>query len=174
MVLITGHRRENFGDGFLNICNAIKELSEKYLDIDFLYPMHLNPNVRKAIKQVFGKELNKESNAIFIEPLDYLPFVYLMNNCYLVLTDSGGIQEEAPGLGKPVLVMRNTTERPEALDAGTVKLVGTNKELIIEQVSKLIEDQEYYNKMSLANNPYGDGLASKRIVEELSKLNLKR
>lgn len=174
MILITGHRRENFGEGFLNICNAIKDLSSKYIDVDFLYPMHLNPNVRKAIEQVFGNKLKKGSNAIFIEPLDYLPFVYLMNNCYLVLTDSGGIQEEAPGLGKPVLVMRNTTERPEALDAGTVKLVGTNRELIIEQVSALIEDQAYYNKMSLANNPYGDGRASKRIVEELSKLKIER
>lgn len=174
MVLITGHRRENFGEGFLNICNAIKDLSSKYIDVDFLYPMHLNPNVRKAIEQVFGNKLKNGSNAIFIEPLDYLPFVYLMNNCYLVLTDSGGIQEEAPGLGKPVLVMRNTTERPEALDAGTVKLVGTNRELIIEQVSALIEDQAYYNKMSLANNPYGDGLASKRIVEELSKLKIEQ
>lgn len=173
MVLITGHRRENFGAGFLNICNAILELSEKYLDVDFLYPMHLNPNVRNAIKVVFGKGLNKESNAIFIEPLDYLPFVYLMNNCYLILTDSGGIQEEAPGLGKPVLVMRNTTERPEALIAGTVKLVGTNKKLIVEQVSKLIEDQEYYNIVSRAVNPFGDGFASRRIVKELSILKLR-
>lgn len=173
MVLITGHRRENFGQGFLNICNAIKELSEKYLDVDFIYPMHLNPNVRKAIKEVFGNNLDSNSNVYFIEPLDYLPFVYLMSNCYLVLTDSGGIQEEAPGLGKPVLVMRKTTERPEAVVAGTVKLVGTDKELIVEQVSKLIEDKEYYNKISLANNPYGDGNASKLIVEEISKLNLK-
>lgn len=173
MVLITGHRRENFGQGFLNICNAIKELSEKYLDVDFIYPMHLNPNVRKAIKEVFGNNLDSNSNVYFIEPLDYLPFVYLMSNCYLVLTDSGGIQEEAPGLGKPVLVMRKTTERPEAVVAGTVKLVGTDKELIVEQVSKLIEDKEYYNKISLANNPYGDGNASKLIVEEISKLKIK-
>jgi len=170
MVLITGHRRENFGNGFIDICTAIKELAIKYPDTDFVYPMHMNPNVRNAIEQVFGKELNNNSNTIFIEPLDYLPFVYLMNHCYLVLTDSGGIQEEAPGLGKPVLVMRNTTERPEALEAGTVKLVGTNRELIIEQVSKLIENQNYYNEMSRANNPYGDGLASKRIIEQLSKM----
>lgn len=170
MVLITGHRRENFGNGFIDICTAIKELALKYPNTDFVYPMHMNPNVRSAIKQVFGKDLNNNINTIFIEPLDYLPFVYLMNHCFLVLTDSGGIQEEAPGLGKPVLVMRNTTERPEALEAGTVKLVGTNRELIIEQVSKLIEDQNYYNKMSHANNPYGDGLASKRIVEKLSEI----
>lgn len=174
MVLITGHRRENFGDGFLSICNAIKALSEQYHEVDFLYPMHLNPNVRKAIEEVFGTALNNDANAIFIEPLDYLPFVFLMNHCYLVLTDSGGIQEEAPGLGKPVLVMRNTTERPEALDAGTVKLVGTDKSLIIGQVSELIDNRDYYNKMSYANNPYGDGHASKRIAETLLKLDLKR
>lgn len=169
MVLITGHRRENFGDGFINICTAIKELSIKYPDTDFLYPMHMNPNVRKAIDAVFTKESNT-NNTIFTEPLEYLPFAYLMNNCYLVLTDSGGIQEEAPGLGKPVLVMRNTTERPEALDAGTVKLVGTDKDLIIKEVSQLIDDTSYYNNMSKANNPYGDGKACDRIVEQLKKL----
>ncbi len=170
IVLITGHRRENFGDGFIDICNAIKELSQQYKNTDFLYPMHMNPNVRSAIKEVFGNDLNNGSNTIFIEPLDYLPFVYLMNHCTIVLTDSGGIQEEAPGLGKPVLVMRNTTERPEALEAGTVKLVGTNKQLIIKEVSNLLTDTVHYNTMSKANNPYGDGLASKRIVEQLSKL----
>lgn len=170
MVLTTGHRRENFGDGFIDICNAIKELAEQHQDTDFLYPMHMNPNVRSAIKEVFGSDLNNGSNTIFIEPLDYLPFVYLMNICTLVLTDSGGIQEEAPGLGKPVLVMRNTTERPEALEAGTVKLVGTDKNLITKEVSSLLTDHTYYNSMSTANNPYGDGLASKRIVEQLNKL----
>ena len=170
MVLITGHRRENFGDGFIDICNAIKELAQLHKDTDFLYPMHMNPNVRSAIKEVFGNHLNNGSNTIFIEPLDYLPFVYLMNHCTIVLTDSGGIQEEAPGLGKPVLVMRNTTERPEALEAGTVKLVGTDKILIIKEVTSLLTDTTYYNTMSKANNPYGDGLASKRIVEVLSKL----
>ncbi len=170
MVLITGHRRENFGDGFIDICTAIKELTQQNQDTDFLYPMHLNPNVRNAITEVFGKKLDNGSNAIFIEPLDYLPFVYLMNNCTVVLTDSGGIQEEAPGLGKPVLVMRNTTERPEALEAGTVKLVGTDKQLIIKEVSNLLTNTGYYNTMSKANNPYGDGLASKRIIEQLLKL----
>lgn len=170
MVLITGHRRENFGDGFLDICNAIKELAKQHKDTDFLYPMHMNPNVRSAIQEVFGNDLNNGSNTIFIEPLDYLPFVYLMNHCTIVLTDSGGIQEEAPGLGKPVLVMRNTTERPEALEAGTVKLVGTNKQLIIKEVSNLLLNHDYYNTMSKANNPYGDGLAGKRIIEQLSKL----
>jgi UDP-N-acetylglucosamine 2-epimerase (non-hydrolysing) len=170
MVLITGHRRENFGDGFIDICTAIKELAQQHQDTDFLYPMHMNPNVRSAIQEVFGNHLNKGSNTIFIEPLDYLPFVYLMNNCTVVLTDSGGIQEEAPGLGKPVLVMRNTTERPEALEAGTVKLVGTNKQLIIKEVSNLLTDTGYYDTMSKANNPYGDGLASKRILEQLLKL----
>lgn len=170
MVLITGHRRENFGDGFIDICNAIKELAQQHKDTDFLYPMHMNPNVRSAIKEVFGNYLNNGSNTIFIEPLDYLPFVYLMNHCTIVLTDSGGIQEEAPGLGKPVLVMRNTTERPEALEAGTVKLVGTNKQLITKEMSNLLTDTVHYNTMSKANNPYGDGLASKRIIEQLSKL----
>jgi UDP-N-acetylglucosamine 2-epimerase (non-hydrolysing) len=167
LILITGHRRENFGQGFINICKAIKELSESYPDIDFVYPMHLNPNVRNTIKQIFRLAKNqkpKVDNLYFIEPLDYLPFVYLMNQSYLVLTDSGGIQEEAPGLGKPVLVMRDTTERPEALKAGTVKLVGTDKKLIIEQVSKLIKNKSYYLKMSKANNPYGDGKACSRIL----------
>ncbi len=162
-VLITGHRRENFGEGFLNICKAIKELSIKFPEVDFIYPMHLNPNVRKPINEVFNKET--PSNVYFIEPLDYLPFVYLLNKSDIVLTDSGGIQEEAPGLGKPVLVMRNTTERPEALEAGTVKLVGTSTEKIVFEVSKLVEDEEYYNKMSKAQNPYGDGKSCQRIVE---------
>lgn len=171
LVLITGHRRENFGQGFLNICNAIKELSFVFPDIDFVYPMHLNPNVRSSIKKVFGqlneKEIDEKNifpNVYFIEPLDYLPFIHLMNASYLVLTDSGGIQEEAPGLGKPVLVMRDTTERPEAVKYGTVKLVGTDKQTIIKEVSNLIQDEEYYNKMSLAVNPYGDGKAAEHIV----------
>jgi len=168
LVLITGHRRENFGQGFINICEAIKELAEKYPDVDFVYPMHLNPNVRNAIKEVFVSiHENSWTNVFFIEPLDYLPFVYLMNLSYLVLTDSGGIQEEAPGLGKPVLVMRDTTERPEALDAGTVKLVGTNKPTIIREVSALINNLETYIKMSKANNPYGDGKACRRIINQL-------
>lgn len=170
MILITGHRRENFGNGFISICTAIKELSRMHPDTDFLYPMHLNPNVRTAIKEVFGEKKGQNSNTLFIEPLDYLPFVYLMNICTIVLTDSGGIQEEAPGLGKPVLVMRDTTERPEAISAGTVKLVGTNRELIIEQTNRLLTDSKYYSLMSKANNPYGDGLACKRIVEQLIKL----
>lgn len=164
LVLITGHRRENFGDGFLNICNAIKTLSEKYSEVDFVYPMHLNPNVRKPITEVFGER--PSSNMFFIEPLDYLPFVFLMEKSDIVLTDSGGIQEEAPGLGKPVLVMRDTTERPEALEAGTVKLVGTNYDKIVSEVSKLLDDQVYYNQMSKAINPYGDGMACKRIIEK--------
>jgi UDP-N-acetylglucosamine 2-epimerase (non-hydrolysing) len=166
LVLITGHRRENFGDGFINMCNAIKTLTEKYPDVDFVYPMHLNPNVRKPIKEIFG-EIPTDTNIHFIEPLEYLPFVYLMNQSTLVLTDSGGIQEEAPGLGKPVLVMRDTTERPEAVDAGTVKLVGTNYDLIVSETSRLLDDQEYYNTMSQANNPYGDGQACERIIEFL-------
>lgn len=173
MVLITGHRRENFGQGFLNICEAIKELAKRYPEVDFVYPMHLNPNVRKAIGEVFGAanlvggEKVEMENTIFIEPLDYLPFVYLMSKAYLVLTDSGGIQEEAPGLGKPVLVMRDTTERPEALKAGTVKLVGTNFKKIIDEVSMLLNLPTYYESMSKAVNPYGDGQACKRIVEIL-------
>lgn len=170
MVLITGHRRENFGNGFINICNAIKTLTEKYSGVDFVYPMHLNPNVRKPIREIFGEgtvtERNsKESNIFFIEPLEYLPFVFLMEQSALVLTDSGGIQEEAPGLGKPVLVMRDTTERPEALEAGTVKLVGTDYDLIVSEVSKLLDDEMYYNAMAQANNPYGDGQACERIIE---------
>ena len=167
LVLITGHRRENFGEGFINMCEAIKELTQKYPDVDFVYPMHLNPNVRKPIHQVFGEQLNDLSNMFFIEPLEYLSFVYLMEKSNIVLTDSGGIQEEAPGLGKPVLVMRDTTERPEALEAGTVKLVGTNYNKIIDEVSLLLDNSEYYDKMSKAVNPYGDGLACKRIVEHL-------
>ena len=167
MVLITGHRRENFGDGFISMVTAMKDLSEKYPDVDFVYPMHLNPNVRKPIHQVFGHNLTVYGNFFFIEPLQYLEFVYLMEKSYLLLTDSGGIQEEAPGLGKPVLVMRNTTERPEALSAGTVKLVGTDHDLIVNEVSRLIEDKEYYDSMSKAQNPYGDGLACQRIVNAL-------
>jgi UDP-N-acetylglucosamine 2-epimerase (non-hydrolysing) len=167
LVLITGHRRENFGDGFMNMCTAIKDLSHKYPDVDFVYPMHLNPNVRKPIHEVFGEDLSNLGNMFFIEPLEYLSFVYLMEKSTIVLTDSGGIQEEAPGLGKPVLVMRDTTERPEALDAGTVKLVGTDYNKIITEVSLLLDDQEYYDKMSKAVNPYGDGLACGRIVDTL-------
>ena len=186
LVLITGHRRENFGDGFISMVTAMKDLSEKYPDVDFVYPMHLNPNVRKPIAQVFGEEyfrqreelktindpltLNSKlstlnfKNVFLIEPLQYLEFVYLMEKSLIVLTDSGGIQEEAPGLGKPVLVMRDTTERPEALDAGTVKLVGTNHDLIVSEVSTLLDDQGAYEKMSKAVNPYGDGKACNRIV----------
>ena len=165
LVLITGHRRENFGDGFISMCSAIKALNEKYPDTDFVYPMHLNPNVRKPIAEVFGE--TPPANMFFIEPLDYLPFVFLMEKSTVVLTDSGGIQEEAPGLGKPVLVMRDTTERPEALEAGTVKLVGTDFEKIVSEVSKLLDDQEYYNTMSKAVNPYGDGMACPRILAAL-------
>ncbi len=167
LVLITGHRRENFGDGFINICTAIKDLTQKYPDVDFVYPMHLNPNVRKPIHEVFGENLSNIGNMFFIEPLEYLSFVYLMEKSTIVLTDSGGIQEEAPGLGKPVLVMRDTTERPEALVAGTVKLVGTNYNMIVSEVSALLDNEEYYNKMSQAVNPYGDGLACARIVNNL-------
>lgn len=165
LVLITGHRRENFGDGFLHICLAIRMLSEKHPYVDFVYPMHLNPNVRKPIKKVFGE--NRQSNLFFIEPLEYLSFVYLMEKSSIVLTDSGGIQEEAPGLGKPVLVMRDTTERPEALEAGTVKLVGTDYDKIVSEVSSLLVDNQYYSKMSQAINPYGDGRACRRIVDAL-------
>jgi UDP-N-acetylglucosamine 2-epimerase (non-hydrolysing) len=172
LVLITGHRRENFGDGFISMCKAIKALTEKYPDVDFVYPMHLNPNVRKPIHEVFGEDLTNLGNMFFIEPLEYLSFVYLMEKSNIVLTDSGGIQEEAPGLGKPVLVMRDTTERPEALDAGTVKLVGTNFDKIVYEVSELIEDAAYYEKMSKAVNPYGDGLASKRIIDMLINVKL--
>ena len=167
LVLITGHRRENFGDGFLNICRAIKELSERYPDVDFVYPMHLNPNVRRPIHKIFGDDINNLGNLFFIEPLEYLDFVFLMNKSHIVLTDSGGIQEEAPGLGKPVLVMRDTTERPEALDAGTVKLVGTDYDKIVSNVSLLLDDAEEYSIMSRANNPYGDGKACPRIAEIL-------
>ena len=167
LVLITGHRRENFGEGFINICKAIKALVEKYPDVDFVYPMHLNPNVRKPIREVFGEDLSDLKNMFFIEPLEYLSFVYLMEKSSIVLTDSGGIQEEAPGLGKPVLVMRDTTERPEALDAGTVKLVGTDYNKIVNEVSSLIDDKAAYEKMSKAVNPYGDGLACGRIVNAL-------
>ena len=165
LVLITGHRRENFGDGFIHMCTAIRDLAQKYPDVDFVYPMHLNPNVRKPIHQVFGEDLSGLGNMFFIEPLEYLSFVYLMEKATLVLTDSGGIQEEAPGLGKPVLVMRDTTERPEALEAGTVKLVGTDYEKIMSEVSRLLDDAVYYDAMSQAVNPYGDGKACERIVD---------
>ena len=167
LVLITGHRRENFGDGFISMCKAIKALTEKYPEVDFVYPMHLNPNVRKPIHEVFGEDLSDLGNMFFIEPLEYLSFVYLMEKSTIVLTDSGGIQEEAPGLGKPVLVMRDTTERPEALEAGTVKLVGTDYDKIVDEVSALIENQEYYDRMSKAVNPYGDGKACARIAKSL-------
>ena len=167
LVLITGHRRENFGDGFISMCTAIKDLTVRYPDVDFVYPMHLNPNVRKPIHEVFGEDLSNLCNMFFIEPLEYLSFVYLMEKACIVLTDSGGIQEEAPGLGKPVLVMRDTTERPEALEAGTVKLVGTDYHKILDEVSLLLDDQSTYEKMSKAVNPYGDGMACGRIVERL-------
>lgn len=169
MVLITGHRRENFGDGFINICKAIKTLIDKYPNVDFIYPMHLNPNVRKPIHEVFGEDLSCLGNMFFIEPLEYLSFVYLMEKSTIVLTDSGGIQEEAPGLGKPVLVMRETTERPEALEAGTVKLVGTDYNKIVNEVSSLLVDSIAYEKMSKAVNPYRDGQGCKRIVNRLIK-----
>ncbi len=167
LVLITGHRRENFGEGFINICTAIRDLAAKYPDVDFVYPMHLNPNVRKPIHKVFGENLEDLGNLFFIEPLEYLDFVFLMEKSTLVLTDSGGIQEEAPGLGKPVLVMRDTTERPEALDAGTVKLVGTDYDKIVNELSQLLDDSAAYDAMSHAVNPYGDGHACERIVEKL-------
>ena len=167
LVLITGHRRENFGEGFISMVTAMKDLSEKYPDVDFVYPMHLNPNVRKPIHEVFGEDLTKYENFFFIEPLQYLEFVYLMEKSTIVLTDSGGIQEEAPGLGKPVLVMRDTTERPEALESGTVHLVGTNHDLIVSEVSTLLDDTVAYDKMSKAVNPYGDGKACGRIVDAL-------
>ena len=169
LVLITGHRRENFGDGFIHMCTAIKDLTQKYPDVDFVYPMHLNPNVRKPIHEVFGEDLSNLGNMFFIEPLEYLSFVYLMEKSTIVLTDSGGIQEEAPGLGKPVLVMRDTTERPEALEAGTVKLVGTDYDKIVVEVSTLLDNQEYYEKMSKAVNPYGNGLAACIIVNQIGK-----
>lgn len=167
LVLITGHRRENFGDGFISMCRAIKHLIETYPDVDFVYPMHLNPNVRKPIHDVFGDNLEGLGNMFFIEPLEYLSFVYLMEKATIVLTDSGGIQEEAPGLGKPVLVMRDTTERPEALEAGTVKLVGTDYDKIVGEVSELLDSPEAYERMSKAVNPYGDGLACQRIIKHL-------
>ncbi len=166
MVLITGHRRENFGEGFLSICQAIRTLSEKFPNVDFIYPMHLNPNVRQPIHEVFGENLSDLGNLFFIEPLEYLSFVYLMEKSTIVLTDSGGIQEEAPGLGKPVLVMRDTTERPEALDAGTVKLVGTDYNKIVGEISLLLTDADAYEKMSKAVNPYGDGKACGRIFQK--------
>lgn len=178
LVLITGHRRENFGDGFISMCTAIRDLAQKYPDVDFVYPMHLNPNVRKPIQEVFvgmdslsvGKAWGNNGNMFFIEPLEYMEFVYLMEKSFIVLTDSGGIQEEAPGLGKPVLVMRDTTERPEALDAGTVKLVGTDYDMITGEVSALLDDQFCYEKMSRAVNPYGDGKACERIVDFLARI----
>ena len=164
LVLITGHRRENFGNGFISICKAIKTLTEQFPEVDFVYPMHMNPNVRKPIHEVFGENLSNLGNMFFIEPLEYLSFVCLMEKSTIVLTDSGGIQEEAPGLGKPVLVMRDTTERPEALDAGTVKLVGTDYDKIVNEVSILLTNVTAYEKMSQAVNPYGDGLACERII----------
>lgn len=178
LVLITGHRRENFGDGFISMCTAIRDLAQKYPDVDFVYPMHLNPNVRKPIQEVFvgmdslsaGKAWGNNGNMFFIEPLEYMEFVYLMEKSFFVLTDSGGIQEEAPGLGKPVLVMRDTTERPEALVAGTVKLVGTDYNLIVGEVSMLLEDSSYYDSMSKALNPYGDGKACSRIVDYIKTI----
>lgn len=169
LVLITGHRRENFGDGFIQMCTAIKDLTQKYPDVDFVYPMHLNPNVRKPIHEVFGEKLDNLGNMFFIEPLQYLEFIYLMEKSFIVLTDSGGIQEEAPGLGKPVLVMRDTTERPEALAAGTVKLVGTDYQKIVSEVSILLDNPTVYEKMSKAVNPYGDGHACERIVNFLKQ-----
>lgn len=170
LVLITGHRRENFGDGFIQMCTAIKDLTQKYPQVDFVYPMHLNPNVRKPIHEVFGEDLSGLGNMFFIEPLEYLSFVYLMEKSTIVLTDSGGIQEEAPGLGKPVLVMRDTTERPEALSAGTVHLVGTDYDKIVSEVSMLLDDTACYERMSKAVNPYGDGKACQRIIDVLSKI----
>ena len=167
LVLITGHRRENFGEGFLNICQAIKDLTVRYPEVDFVFPMHPNPNVRQPIREVFGEKLSDQGNMFFIEPLEYLSFVYLMEKASIVLTDSGGIQEEAPGLGKPVLVMRDTTERPEALEAGTVKLVGTSRDTIVNELSRLLDDPASYELMSQALNPYGDGKACGRIVERL-------
>ena len=167
LVMITGHRRENFGDGFIHICTAIRDLKIKYKEVDFVYPMHFNPNVRKPIHEVFGEDLSDLGNLFFIEPLQYLEFVHLMVKSTIVLTDSGGIQEEAPGLGKPMLVMRDTTERPEASMAGTVHLVGTDYDKIVNEVSTLLEDADAYEKMSKAVNPYGDGHACERIVDFL-------
>lgn len=169
LVLITGHRRENFGNGFIHMCTAVKNLTKKYPDVDFVYPMHLNPNVRKPIHEIFGEDISNFANMFFIEPLEYLSFVYLMEKSTIILTDSGGIQEEAPGLGKPVLVMRDTTERPEAVMAGTVKLVGTDCDKIIHEVSILLDDDSVYNMMSMSVNPYGNGLACRSIVNVLKK-----
>ncbi|MDE5786003.1 MAG: UDP-N-acetylglucosamine 2-epimerase (non-hydrolyzing) [Duncaniella sp.] len=169
LVLITGHRRENFGEGFINICTAIKQLAEANPGVDFVYPMHLNPNVRRPIAEVFGNDLKAYPNIFFIEPLEYLTFVYLMEKAAVILTDSGGIQEEAPGLGKPVLVMRDTTERPEALDAGTVKLVGTSRQAIVENLQALLDDEALYASMAQAVNPYGDGKACRRIADVLAR-----
>ncbi len=168
MVLVTGHRRENFGQGFLSICRALRELAERYPNVDFVYPMHLNPNVRNPIRETFGDDLSRGKNMFFIDPLEYLPFVFLMEKSTIVLTDSGGIQEEAPGLGKPVLVMRSTTERPEAVQAGTVRLVGTDFSRIVEEVARLLDDAAYYASMSRAVNPYGDGYACARICEHVA------
>lgn len=167
MVLMTGHRRENFGEGFHNITLAIKDLAERYPDVDFVYPMHLNPNVRRPIAETFGGTIHP--NVFFIEPLDYLPFVYMMKQSYLIITDSGGIQEEAPSLGKPVLVMREVTERPEALEAGTIRLVGTDREKIVAEASKFLDDTEYYKANSLRANPYGDGQACRRIIDFIAE-----
>ncbi|MDD5457669.1 MAG: UDP-N-acetylglucosamine 2-epimerase (non-hydrolyzing) [Candidatus Margulisbacteria bacterium] len=165
LILVTGHRRENFGEGFINICEALKTIALKHPDIDIVYPVHLNPNVRKPVFEI----LKNIKNIYLIEPLDYLPFVYLMNKACLIITDSGGIQEEAPGLGKPVLVMRDTTERPEGIAAGTVRLVGTNKNMIIKETGKLLSDSNAYEKMAKAHNPYGDGKASQRITKYILK-----
>lgn len=170
LILITGHRRENFGDGFIHMCKAIKSLVQKYPNVDFVYPMHLNPNVRKPIHEVFGENLSELSNMFFIEPLEYFSFIYLMEKATIILTDSGGIQEEAPSLGKPVLVMRDTTERPEAVEAGTVKLVGTNYDTIINSVSDLLDNEKSYLQMSQSTNPYGDGKACERIVSFIQHL----
>lgn len=169
LVLITGHRRENFGEGFRNICRAIKTLGERYPQVDFVYPMHLNPNVRQPIQEILGDMMGADNNLFFINPLEYLDFVFLMNKAHIVLTDSGGIQEEAPGLGIPVLVMRDTTERPEALDAGTVKLVGTDYQVIVDTLSTLLDDENEYRRMSHAVNPYGDGKACPRIAKVLAE-----
>ncbi|WP_152055355.1 non-hydrolyzing UDP-N-acetylglucosamine 2-epimerase [Aliarcobacter butzleri] len=166
IILVTGHRRENFGEGFINICEALKTIAINNPDIDIVYPVHLNPNVQKPVKEI----LKNISNIYLIEPLQYECFIYLMNKSYFIITDSGGVQEEAPSLGKPVLVMRNTTERPEAVDAGTVKLVGTNKEVIIREAQKLIDNRKEYEQMSKAHNPYGDGLASERIVKFIREI----
>jgi UDP-N-acetylglucosamine 2-epimerase (non-hydrolysing) len=166
MVLITGHRRENFGEGFLNICHAIKHLAEQYPEVDFVYPMHLNPNVRKPVLEILGEGAE---NVFLIEPLDYLPFVYMMQHSTLILTDSGGVQEEAPSLGKPVLVLRDTTERPEGVQAGTLKVCGTDEENIYQSIMELLHSENLYRKMSEAKNPYGDGFASKYIADAIVK-----